>query len=89
VLGYDSPRSADHEWGPRLQLFLRPEDAARHADGLSRLLSHHLPKTFFGHPTHFAITGEDPGTDTRVMTRTDGPVHHRVEITDPSAWSAT
>uniref|UniRef100_UPI0040400709 hypothetical protein n=1 Tax=Streptomyces sp. DG1A-41 TaxID=3125779 RepID=UPI0040400709 len=27
VLGYDTPRSADHERGPRLQLFLRPEDA--------------------------------------------------------------
>ncbi|MDQ0909640.1 hypothetical protein QFZ22_005625 [Streptomyces canus] len=32
VLGYDTPRSADHEWGPRLQIFLRSQDVPRHAD---------------------------------------------------------
>ena len=31
VLGYDSARSTDHDWGPRLTLFLTPADAARHA----------------------------------------------------------
>ncbi|MDQ1018350.1 DUF4037 domain-containing protein [Streptomyces afghaniensis] len=86
VLGYDTPRSADHEWGPRLQLFLRPEDAEIHGPRLTALLSHRLPKTFLGHPTHFAPTGDDPGTDIRVMTGTDGPVHHRVDITDPATW---
>ncbi|GHD13344.1 hypothetical protein GCM10010313_38080 [Streptomyces violarus] len=86
VLGYDTPRSADHEWGPRLQLFLRPQDAGHHGPRLTALLSHRLPKTFLGPPTHFALTGEDPGTDIRVMTRTDGPVHHRVDITDPGTW---
>jgi hypothetical protein len=29
VLGFDTPRSADHEWGPRLQLFLRRQDVSR------------------------------------------------------------
>ncbi|GAA2938939.1 MULTISPECIES: DUF4037 domain-containing protein [Streptomyces] len=86
VLGYDTPRSADHEWGPRLQLFLRPQDADRHGPRLTALLSHRLPKTFLGHPTHFALTGEDPGTDIRVMARTDGPVHHRVDVSDPGTW---
>ncbi len=28
VLGYDSARSTDHNWGPRLQIFLAPGDAA-------------------------------------------------------------
>ncbi len=26
VLGYDTPISTDHNWGPRLQLFLSPQD---------------------------------------------------------------
>ncbi|MBR8642328.1 DUF4037 domain-containing protein [Streptomyces tuirus] len=86
VLGYDTPRSADHEWGPRLQLFLHPEDAETHGRRLTARLSHRLPKTFLGHPTHFARTGDDPGTDIRVMTSTEGPVHHRVDISDPGTW---
>ena len=28
VLGFDTPQSRDHDWGPRLTLFLREEDLA-------------------------------------------------------------
>lgn len=87
VLGYDTPRSADHEWGPRLQIYLRPEDVPRHAARISRTLAEHLPKTFHGWPTNFAPTGET--RDIRVMRATDGPVHHRVEITDVPTWFRT
>ena len=83
VLGFDTARSADHEWGPRLQLFLHSQDVTRHGVTITALLSERLPKTFRGHPTHFAPAGE---TGIRVMERTDGPVHHRVEVTDPGAW---
>src|ERR671922_312797 len=27
VLGFDTPRSADHEWGPRLEVFVSPTQA--------------------------------------------------------------
>ncbi|MFL5998216.1 MAG: DUF4037 domain-containing protein [Streptomyces sp.] len=84
VLGYDTPRSADHEWGPRLQIFLRAQDIPRHRGRIAHVLSEHLPKTFHGWPTHFAPTGET--RDIRVMRATDGPVHHRVEVTDVSSW---
>ncbi|MFC8519904.1 DUF4037 domain-containing protein [Streptomyces sp. NPDC057257] len=87
VLGYDTPRSADHEWGPRLQLFLHRRDVSRHAGRIRHFLSEHLPKTFHGHPTNFAPTGERTDADIRVMQATEGPVHHRVEITHISAWS--
>jgi hypothetical protein len=83
VLGFDTARSADHEWGPRLQLFLHPQDATRHGATITALLSERLPKTFRGYPTHFAPAG-DAGI--RVMETTDGPVHHRVEVTDLGAW---
>ncbi|GCB48172.1 DUF4037 domain-containing protein [Streptomyces sp. NL15-2K] len=84
VLGFDTARSADHEWDPRLQLFLRSGDVSRHADRITHLLAERLPKTFHGYPTHFAPTGE--ANDIRVMRHTDGPVHHRVEVTHASAW---
>lgn len=83
VLGFDTARSADHEWGPRLQIFLRPRDVARDGARMTTLLAERLPKTFRGYPTHFAPTGD---ADIRVMRTTDGPVHHRVEVTDPEAW---
>jgi hypothetical protein len=84
VLGHDTPRSADHEWGPRLQVFLHRHDVPRHAARIRHVLAEHLPKTFLGHPTNFAPTGE-PG-DIRVMRHTDGPVHHRVEVTSLPSW---
>ncbi|MEU0452923.1 DUF4037 domain-containing protein [Streptomyces sp. NPDC006129] len=83
VLGFDTARSADHEWGPRLQLLLCPDDVARHGAAIKDLLSARLPKTFHGYPTHFAPTAE---AGIRVMQATDAPVHHRVDITDPATW---
>ncbi|MFF1319123.1 MULTISPECIES: DUF4037 domain-containing protein [Streptomyces] len=85
VLGHDTPRSADHEWGPRLQVFLHRHDVPRHAARIRHLLAEHLPKTFLGHPTNFALTGA-ADRDIRVMRATDGPVHHRVEVTGAAIW---
>lgn len=81
VLGFDTERSADHEWGPRLQLFLDPDDTR--ADDIRTALAEHLPKTFLGYPTHFAET-EDEGVGR--MALTDGPVRHRVDVTDAGTW---
>ena len=82
VLGFDTARSADHEWGPRLQLFLRPHDVDL---GLAGVLRDELPKTFHGYPTNFASTGDE---HVRVMALTDGPVFHRVDVTSLDAWFA-
>ena len=86
VLGFDTPRSADHEWGPRFQLFLPAGDAERLAPEIRALLSHRLPKTFRGYPTHFASTGE-PGIGT--MWPTEGPVLHRIDVGTPAELFGT
>ncbi|HEY7225553.1 MAG TPA: DUF4037 domain-containing protein [Micromonosporaceae bacterium] len=83
VLGFDSERSADHDWGPRLELFLAPADAARHGGAISEFLASRLPKRFRGWPTNF----EPPDALVRVMTPTEGPVAHRVVVTDLGSWS--
>jgi len=82
VLGFDTERSVDHDWGPRLELFLAPEDLSRYQGKISKLLSERLPKQFHGWPTNF----EPPGGRVRVMTPTDGPVAHRVTVTEVGAW---
>lgn len=84
VLGFDTARSADHDWGPRLQVFLRPADTDRYGEQISQLLALRLPKRVLGWPTHF----EPPDARVRVMADTDGPVAHRIEVTDVGRWSA-
>ena len=84
VLGFDTPRSADHEWGPRLEVFLSPADAGRIAE-LDQRLAERLPRTFHGWSTHFEIVeGDNVGT----MAPTDGPVRHRIGIATLETWLA-
>ncbi|WP_439082609.1 DUF4037 domain-containing protein [Streptomyces sp. WL006] len=84
VLGFDTARSADHEWGPRLDLFLEPADAAAHGERIHRLLAERLPKDVCGWPTHFRHA--DPADPVGHMEPTEGPVHHRVAVRDVGGW---
>jgi len=58
VLGYDSERSTDHEWGPRLLIFLPEEDYRAQADFISEILSARLPTEFHGYSTSFTEPDE-------------------------------
>jgi hypothetical protein len=77
VLGYDTPLSTDHDWGPRLQLFLRASEYDQFHAEVSERLRHHLPPRFLGYSTHF---GDPDDEGTRLLVETAGPVNHRVEI---------
>lgn len=79
VLGFDTPMSADHHWGPRAMLFLAEADYERHHTALHKTFRWRLPHRFLGYPTNFAEPiPEDPGT--RLLQATDsGPIAHRVE----------
>ena len=44
VLGFDTVRSTDHEWVPRLLLFLSDADATTHAPAIIERLRHTLPR---------------------------------------------
>ena len=74
VLGYDSARSTDHDWGPRPQIFLTGDDAAGHAAAVTAMLAEGLPDAFRGYPTAYPLTG-DPGG-----------VRHRVEVAGLGEW---
>lgn len=80
VLGFDTPRSTDHDWGPRLQLFLSDEAAdAGAAAQVSELLAARLPATFRGYPTVFARSGDRPGRR---------PAHH-ILVAGLRRWHAS
>src|SRR5436190_10962974 len=49
VLGFDTERSTDHGWGPRLQVFV--DDAA--VDEVRAALEDALPETFQGWPVRY------------------------------------
>lgn len=59
VLGLDDERSQDHDWGCRLQLFVRE------TGDLDALLERELPEHFLEHPVRFATTW-DPHVRQRV-----------------------
>jgi hypothetical protein len=77
VLGFDTARSTDHDWGPRLQLFLPDEAAAAGAAAqVGELLTARLPAEFRGYPTVFAQSGNRPGRR---------PTHH-VLVAGMRSW---
>jgi predicted N-acetyltransferase YhbS len=75
VLGFDTERSVDHDWGPRLQVFLGDSDAERYAPAITETLASSLPKSFRGYRVAFPVTREP-----------DGIARHRVEVTSLGAW---
>ena len=76
ILGFDTPMSMDHHWGPRALVFLRQQDHAKLGRQIRRVLSRELPYTFRGYSTHMPWDG-----DSRHMKQVDsGPIDHFVEV---------
>jgi hypothetical protein len=74
VLGFDTPRSTDHNWGPRCQVFVGPTDSDRIAD-ITSLLSGRLPERFEGWPVRFSD-----------VTAQDLAPRHWVEVAELGSW---
>jgi len=78
VLGFDTPLSRDHSWGPRLRLFLRGDDLSRYGDLIDQALRRGLPYSFRGYPTSFVPI---PGESSRALeARSEGEVEHFVGL---------
>jgi hypothetical protein len=83
VLGFDTERSTDHEWGPRLQIFLPEDELEPRGKATWQALSEQLPKSFGGWPTHFSAPDGGPIGH---MADTEGPVNHRIAVTSIAEW---
>ncbi len=55
VLGFDDEMSTDHDWNPRVLLFLREDDHARLGEAIGEALSQQLPPRFADQATDYAI----------------------------------
>ncbi len=63
VLGCDTEISADHEWGPRVLLFLSEQDFRSDAARIITELDRKLPETFGGWPIRFPDQDRPSGID--------------------------
>ncbi len=79
TLGFDDEMSTDHGWGPRLQLFLRPDDWETHAVDIDAALREGLPHSFLGYPTNFSELNPDDNGVQLLEATGSGPVNHKVE----------
>ena len=78
VLGFDTPTSTDHHWGPRVMLFLAPADFVEYREKIRAVLAEKLPPLYRGYSTSF--TAPDPADNgVQIMRPAAGPVNHRVE----------
>ncbi|ATO17664.1 hypothetical protein CO540_05555 [Micromonospora sp. WMMA2032] len=78
LLGLDTARSTDHDWGPRTQIFVA---VAPDAATVRAVLDAELPARFLGWPTRFA-----GGPTVRIGTvRADGD-RHGVSVDELGAW---
>ena len=76
VLGFDTEMSMDHAWCPRMQLFLREEDASL-AEPIKTMLARALPREFLGFPLDTVPVEGEPGVFW-MKPDGDGPVEHKV-----------
>ena len=78
VLGFDTPQSRDHGWGPKVTLFLSHPDHKRYQGKIQKILADELPLEICGYPTNYDVpfSGE-----AGLLPVEQGPVNHWVEVT--------
>ena len=77
VLGFDTAQSMDHDWGPKLQIFLTAADLEGYRDALDQALRKDLPARIRGYPTNFARHNDG----TALMQGQDGKaIDHGVQF---------
>ena len=76
TLGYDTPVSADHDWGPTVEVYLSAKDHAQYADRIVEVMRHDLPREVAGVPTNFDSTSHELGKPARLEC---GLIEHRVK----------
>src|ERR1044071_5324954 len=77
--------SADHGWGPRVDLFLESKDFDL-SDSIRETLRLKLPHSFRGYPTSFTEPDPNDNGVQHLAARDAGPVNHKVEFMSPRGF---
>jgi hypothetical protein len=86
ILGFDTPVSRDHEWGPSLTIFLLPEVFEHSKRAIHETLRQELPVQILGYSSHYGPPDLADG-GTRIRVDIDhGPVDHHVYFETLSAF---
>jgi hypothetical protein len=78
VLGFDTDQSTDHDWGPRLNLFLPQCDLEARGPTIDDTLRHGIPQEILGFSTNFVRNSD--GTAALHPAPKGGPVNHGVSL---------
>ena len=81
VLGFDTPRSMDHDWGPKCTLFVSDSDYDTCRDQIIHVMGWELPFDVAGFSTHY---GQHTDGTRNNETATDRPINHGVIVTTPT-----
>ena len=76
LLGFDDETSRDHNWGPRVHLFVSGEDFARHAQRLVDEFALAAPPSFAGEPIGWRSRPHPPSPGPAAV----GDLRHGLEI---------
>ena len=71
VLAFDTAMSRDHDWGPRLKLFLNESDYSTNAKAIEEVLRRHLPDQFRGVSVQWLISGPSNNHCVELLTIRD------------------
>ena len=80
VLGFDTPQSMDHDWGPRCTVFISETDYAMLHSRIAESLAWELPLEVAGFPTHFSQNDNNTRKNEPAAGR---PINHWVVVTTP------
>jgi len=79
VLGFDDELSTDHDWGPRVLLFVEEEDQQL-SEQIIKALAQDLPYGFHGYPTNWTMPDTNDNGTQALESITDRPINHRVTV---------
>jgi hypothetical protein len=80
VLGYDTERSMNHNWGLRLFIFLSEDDLRTYGHQIDEELTKNLPQRYLGYPTSFGKPNVKGVRLPDFRTKRDDHIEHYVKL---------